>query len=108
MGEPGNQDNRMQVIRIIGNQETGDRIQKAERWEIGRFSLFGQKKANLHSVSFKTKPICRRCKMEVSQVVAQGYEEKAPLGGMSEQSQTKPIYILPQRTLSAQRWKIFV
>jgi len=38
----------------------------------------------------KTKPICRRCKIQVSSVVIKGYEGKARLAGISKQSQLKP------------------
>jgi hypothetical protein len=40
---------------------------------------------------YKTKPICRRCKIEVKPVLTKDYEEKARLAGESKQSQTKPI-----------------
>ena len=43
---------------------------------------------------FKTKPICRRCRIKVSSVFVKAYEEKARSAGISKRSQTKPISVL--------------
>ena len=52
----------------------------------------------------KTKPICRRDKIQVSPVLTKDYEENARPAGESKQSQTKPISDGPCTTRLPSSW----
>jgi hypothetical protein len=60
----------------------------------GCYSIFVEDPLQIGPVFFKTKPICRRRKIQISSVLTRDYEEKARLASKSKQSQTNPISML--------------
>jgi hypothetical protein len=58
------------------------------------YSTIVENPLQIGPVFFKTKPILRRDKIQVSSVLTKDYEEKAGLASKSKQSQTKPISML--------------
>jgi len=63
------------------------------RW-LTTFSTIVESALQIGPLFFKTKPICWRCKSQVSSVMTKDYEEKARLASKSKQSQTNPISML--------------
>jgi len=66
----------------------------------GCYSIFVEDPLQIGPVFFKTNPICRRDKIQVSSVLTKDYEEKARLASVPKQSQSKPIAGLRPEILS--------
>jgi hypothetical protein len=57
----------------------------------GCYSIFVENPLQIGRLFFKTKPICRRRKIQISSFLTKDYEEKACLARQLKQSQIKPI-----------------
>ena len=79
---------RVQPVRYV--QATSHRL-NLRNLRLMTLSTIVENTLQIGPVFFKTKPICRPRRIQVSSVLTKEYEEKARVGSESKQSQTKPI-----------------
>jgi len=78
IGKPGKQGNRVQVSRITGSQDAGYQQTTESRYGL-TCSTIVENPLQIAPLFCKTKPICRRCKIQVSSLLTEDYEEEHAL-----------------------------